>query len=73
MPPPPRIFPGVVHERTRRGSLRQGSSSEKDAMVTSVNLMIAPRPFSREKDDESPQKVVVEERGEPGNKEEASR
>ena len=26
----PRIFPGVVHERIRRGSMRQGSSSEKD-------------------------------------------
>ena len=26
----PRIFPGVVHERTRRGSLRKGSGSEKD-------------------------------------------
>lgn len=27
----PRMFPGVVHERTRRGSVRQGSSSEKHA------------------------------------------
>lgn len=27
----PRMFPGVVHERTRRGSVKQGSSSEKDA------------------------------------------
>lgn len=26
----PRIFPGIVHERTRRGSVRQGSVSEKD-------------------------------------------
>ena len=71
MPPPPRMFPGVVHERTRRGSLRQGSSSEKDAVVTNVNLMIAPRPFPREEDDKSPQKVVVEEPGEPGSQEEA--
>ena len=27
----PRIFPGLVHERTRRNSMMQGSSSEKDA------------------------------------------
>ncbi len=26
----PRIFPGIVHERTRRGSVRQGSASETD-------------------------------------------
>ena len=54
MPPPPRMFPGVVHERTRRGSLRQGSSSEKDAMVTNVNFMIAPRPFPQEEGDKGP-------------------
>ena len=29
-PSPPRIFPGVVHERTRRGSLRKGNSSEEE-------------------------------------------
>lgn len=27
----PKMFPGVVHERTRRNSVRQGSGSEKDA------------------------------------------
>ena len=27
----PKIFPGIVHERTRRSSIRQGSGSEKDA------------------------------------------
>ncbi|KAI9880300.1 MAG: AMP deaminase [Pleopsidium flavum] len=32
----PRMFPGVVHERTRRGSLRQRSSSEKDAEGSAV-------------------------------------
>ena len=26
----PRIFPGIVHERTRRGSLRQSGTAEKD-------------------------------------------
>lgn len=27
----PKIFPGIVHERTRRGSLRSSTKSEKDA------------------------------------------
>ena len=72
-PPPPRMFPGVVHERTRRGSLRQGSTSEKDANVTNVNSMVAPRSFPREEHDKGPQKVVVEESSEPENREEASK
>ena len=70
-PPPPRIFPGVVHERTRRGSLRQGSSSERDANVTNVASMVAPRSYPREEGDRGPQKVVVEEPNEPENREEA--
>ena len=32
-PPPPRIFPGVVHQRARKGSMRQGSASEKDVEI----------------------------------------
>lgn len=26
----PKIFPGIVHERTRRSSVKQGSTSDKD-------------------------------------------
>lgn len=26
----PKIFPGIVHERTRRSSIRQGSGSDRD-------------------------------------------
>ena len=65
-PPPPRMFPGVVHERTRRGSLRKGSSSEKDATATNFNVTIAPRSLPWEQDDTDPQKVVSEDPGEPG-------
>ncbi len=60
-PPPPRIFPGVVHERTRRGSLRQGSSSEKDVNATNINVTTAPRPLPCEQDDKALQKAVAEE------------
>ena len=60
-PPPPRMFPGVVHERTRRGSLRQGSSSEKDANAMNVNVMTAPRLLPGVQDDRCLQKVVAEE------------
>ena len=72
-PPPPRIFPGVVHERTRRGSLRKGSSSEKDADATNLNVKTALRSLPREKDDKGLQKTVAEESGEQGNGKEASR
>lgn len=44
--PQPKIFPGIVHERARRGSVRQGSSSEKDSDI-SLGLPVAgPRPTS---------------------------
>lgn len=73
MPPPPRIFPGVVHERTRRGSLRQGSSSEKDADATNVSAITAPKPLPWGQDDKDLQTTVAEESSEQGNGKEASR
>ncbi|KAL9133116.1 MAG: hypothetical protein Q9175_005707 [Cornicularia normoerica] len=72
-PPPPRMFPGVVHERIRRRSLRQGSNSEKDANTTNVNVTTAPRPVPWEQDDKGLQKAVAEEPSEQGNPEEAWR
>lgn len=72
-PPPPRMFPGVVHERTRRGSLRQGSSSEKDPNSTVINSTTVPRPSALEQDDKGLQKAVAEEPGEQGSPEEAMR
>ena len=72
-PPPPRMFPGVVHERTRRGSLRQTSISEKDADATNVNFTKAPRPLLSEQDDKGLQKMVAEAPGAQDNEEEASR
>ncbi len=66
-PPPPRMFPGVVHERIRRRSLRQGSSSEKDAIATNFNVTIAARPSAWEQDGKGLQKAVAREPGEQGN------
>lgn len=71
-PPSPRIFPGVVHERTRRGSLRQGSSSEKEIDATNVNVATALRSLPCEKDDKGLQKTVAEESSKQGNGKEAS-
>ena len=34
----PKIFPGIVHERTRRNSVRQGSASENDMETLVGNL-----------------------------------
>lgn len=34
----PRIFPGIMHERQRRNSLRQGSASENDMEASTGNL-----------------------------------
>lgn len=67
------MFPGVVHERIRRRSLRQGSNSEKDANTTNVNVTTAPRPVPWEQDDKGLQKAVAEEPSEQGNPEEAWR
>lgn len=65
------MFPGVVHERTRRGSVRQGSSSEKDSSATVVNSTTVPRLSAWEQDDKGLQKAVADEPGEQGNREEA--
>lgn len=42
------IFPGVVHERARRKSIRQGSGSEKDSDAGSAILS---RSFTRDRDE----------------------
>lgn len=39
----PRIFPGLVHERTRRGSLKRESGSEYDADVIVTGGLGGPR------------------------------
>lgn len=71
-PPPPKIFPGVVHERTRRGSVRQGSNSEKDLDHSTINRAGAPRPIPLEQDEKSLHDTLVEEPAEtddsPGSK-----
>ena len=66
-PPPPRMFPGVVHERTRRRSLRQGSSSEKDANTTHVDVTTVPRLLTSEQAHKDVQKTVAEESDELDN------
>ena len=67
--PPPRMFPGVVHERTRRGSLRQGSHSEKDMITTNLNITTAPRPLPWEQDNKGLQKAIAKEPSEQGPRE----
>lgn len=59
--PPLRIFPGVVHERTRRGSLRQSSMSEKDADTGGTTSM----PLPTKQDGKFVPEVVPEESAEP--------
>lgn len=61
--PQPRMFPGVVHERNRRGSIRQGSSSEKDADVSSTASAAggSVRPVSSDQDGKGVHETVVEE------------
>lgn len=39
----PRIFPGLVHERTRRGSLKRESGSEYDSDVIATGGLGGPR------------------------------
>lgn len=46
----PRIFPGVVHERIRKNSIRQGSSSEKDADYGAFAGLGLSKLSTREKD-----------------------
>ena len=38
LPHQPKIFPGIVHERTRRNSVRQGSTSENDMEASIGNM-----------------------------------
>lgn len=57
----PRIFPGVVHERTRRNSVRQGSSSEKDADGGALAGMGLSKLSTREKETSGLEDPVLEE------------
>ena len=62
----PRIFPGIVHERHRRGSIRQGSGSETDgdSMTASGTLSDRKRPKSSDMDDVPLSAAVLEEAAE---------
>ena len=66
-PPPPRMFPGVVHERTRRRSLLQGSISEKDANTTHVDVTTVPRLLTSEQAHKDVRETVAEESDELEN------
>ncbi len=58
------MFPGVVHERTRRGSVRQGSSSEKD-----LDALERLKLLTWEQNDRSFYDAVPEESGEQEQRE----
>lgn len=58
------MFPGVVHERARRKSIRQGSGSEKDSDSGSV---IMSRSFTRDRDETGIDGAVAEMPGEEGS------
>ena len=57
----PRIFPGIVHERTRRGSLSQGRSSEKDVEGTAVTEMETTKFGNRDRNGQLLDVAVAEE------------
>ncbi|SLM40687.1 amp deaminase 3 [Lasallia pustulata] len=63
----PRIFPGVVHERTRKNSIRQGSNSEKDADGGALAGLGLSRLSTREKEISGLERPVLEERGNEGD------
>ena len=65
-PTQPRIFPGIVHERHRRGSIRQGSGSETDgdSMMASGVLSERMRPTSSDMGELHPNAAVSEEAAE---------
>lgn len=65
--PSPRIFPGVVHERTRRGSVRHGSGSEKD-----FDALERPKLLAWAQNDTSLYGTVPEESGEQEQREGSS-
>lgn len=49
----PKIFPGIVHERTRRNSVRQGSVSDNDMEASGGNLNAMSRPSLNEESEDS--------------------
>ena len=57
----PRIFPGVVHERTRKGSIRQNSSSEHDSDAAGSIGVGMSRLITSEKEEKSYDKAVLED------------
>lgn len=59
-PSNPRIFPGVVHERSRKGSMRQGSKSEKDLEASSSSIGGAQPPLLSEQDESGVYEVLPE-------------
>ena len=61
--PQPKIFPGIVHERARRSSMRQGSGSEKDSEQGASLVKSPSRLGQGALDDGGFQNAVVEEEG----------
>lgn len=57
----PKIFPGIVHERARRSSIRQGSGSEKDFELGGPLVKSSSRLGQGTMDDEGLHGAVVEE------------
>ncbi len=57
----PRIFPGVVHGRTRKESVRQGSSSEKDAERSAATTGETPKAGIEGESGQTPETSVSEQ------------
>jgi hypothetical protein len=62
----PRIFPGVVHERTRRNSLRQRRTSENLGEGIAGELAL-PKMSTKDWDGHSIEDVVEEEKEDDGS------
>ena len=54
--PAPKMFPGVVHERTRRNSMRQNSESERDS-----DSLFLSRPRTKDGHEEAVPEIPAEE------------
>ena len=57
----PKIFPGIVHERARRSSIRQGSGSDKDVEPVSPLIKASRRLGQAISDDGDYCRAVMEE------------
>ena len=57
----PKIFPGIVHERVRRRSIRQGSGSEKDVEPLSPLIKTSSRLGQASSECDDYDRVMTEE------------